>query len=230
MRTANPDNIRNDFIAGLADIKDALIDVTNRGVAAKSRLHVVEYSYLAASILLEGFVSDLFVAYINKKNGPFVNHIVGKMRIEAADEIAKRAAQFATVDITSHLTLDKIRQILDPRDWNVSFTTTGDLKAKANLWLDAPFKNHFANLNAHHGALLEATKATRNYLAHRSGTAQKAMQLALVNPNLTQEFRRGANQVKSVGSFLDSTPPGQQQTRLNYYLSELNAIARQLCP
>lgn len=230
MRTANPNNIRDDFLEGLQDIQDALTDTIGKGITQKSRLHMVEYSYMAASILLEGFISDLFVAYINKENTPFVLYLTQKMRIEADDEYAKRAKIFAAVDIGSHLTLEKIRQILDPRDFNVAFSTVGDLKGKANQWLSAPFKSYFNNLSAPHAALLEATKATRNYLAHRSGASQKAMQDALAHTNLTQDFRRGANKVISVGSYLDSTPPSFQQTRLAYYIAELRVIAQQLCP
>lgn len=230
MRTANPNNIRDDFLAGLQDIEDALTDITGKGITQKSRLHVVEYSYLAASILLEGFISDLFVTYINRKNSTFVAYVTSRMKIEATEEISKRAIPFAVVDISSHLTLEKIRKILDPKDWNVSFATSADLKAKAGLWLDNPYKTYFTSLSAHHGALLEATKAARNYLAHRSGASQTALQSALTHSDLAPGFRRGTNNVKSVGSFLDSTPPGERQTRLTFYLSELRAIARQLCP
>ncbi|MFE8728945.1 hypothetical protein [Aeromonas hydrophila] len=230
MRTANPHNIRDDFLAGLQDIETALTDITGKGITQKSRLHVVEYSFLAASILLEGFISDLFVAYINKKNAPFVAYVTTRMTIEATDEVSKRAIPFAAVDIGSHLTLEKIRQILDPRDWNVSFATSADLKAKAGQWLDIPFKIHFTSLSTSHDALLEATKAVRNYLAHRSGASQTAMQAALAHNNLAAGFRRASNNVKSVGSFLDSTPPGGRQTRLKFYLDELQAIAQQLCP
>ena len=230
MRTANPSNIRDDFLIALDDIKDAVDDITGKGVAQKSRRHAVEYSYLAASILLEGFISDLFVAYINKKNTSFVAHLTGKMKIESDDLVSKRAIQYATVDIASHLTLEKIRQILDPRDWNVSFSTTADLKAKAGQWLDAPYCGYFTSLSAPHGAMLDATKATRNYLAHRSGASQIAMQAALALPSLTLGFRRGTNNVISVGSFLDSTPLGGVQTLLFFYISELKSIAAHLCP
>jgi hypothetical protein len=230
MRTANPQNIKADFLSGLKDIEDALADVTGKGILPKTKLHVAEYSFLAASVLLESFISDLFVAYINKKNGPFVAYLVGRMTIEATEEHAKRAIPLASVDIGSHLTLDKIRQVLDPNSWNLTFATAGDLKAKANQWLAAPYKANFNGISNAHGALLETTKSVRNYLAHRSGASLSTMQAALTNARLPVGFRRGANKVHSVGSFLDSTPPGGGQTRLATYLLELNAIAAQLCP
>jgi len=230
MRTANPQNIKADFLSGLKDVEDALTDVVGMGILPKTKLHVAEYSFLAASVLLEGFISDLFVGCINKKNGPFVSYLVGRMTIESTDEYAKRAILLASVDIGSHLTLDKIRQVLDPNSWNIIFATAGDLKAKANQWLDDPYKANFNGISNAHGALLETTKSIRNYLAHRSGASRNTMQTALTNTRLPAGFRRGANQVHSVGSFLDSTPPGAGQTRLSTYIVELRAIAAQLCP
>lgn len=230
MRTANPQSIKADFLAGLKDIEDAFADVAAKGVSPKTRLHVAEYSFLAASILLEGFVSDLFVVCINKRNGPFVDYLTSRMKIEAVDDHAKRAIPLASVDIESHLTLEKIRQVLDPNSWNLTFSTAGDLKGKANQWLDDPYKANFNGLSNAHGALLEATKSVRNYLAHRSGASKVTMQAALINARLPAQFRRGTNRVHSVGSFLDSVPAGGGQTRLAAYLTELRAIAGQLCP
>lgn len=230
MRTANPQNIKDDFLSGLQDVEDALADVVGKGILPKTRLHITESSFLAASVLLEGFINDLFVACINKKNGPFVNYLIGRMTIESNDDHAKRAIQFASLDIGSHLTLEKIRQVLDPNSWNISFPTAGDLKGKANQWLDDPYKTNFNGISNAHGALLETTKAIRNYLAHRSGASKVTMQAALINARLPTDFQRGANQVHSVGSFLDSTPPGAAQTRLATYFTELKAIANQLCP
>lgn len=230
MRTADPTNIKTDFLSGLTDVEIVLANVTGVPLPVSSKNLIAEYSFLGASVLLEGYVSDLFVAYINKKSGPFVSALTGKMKVESDDSFAKRAISLATVDIASHLTLDKIRNILDPKGWNVTFATSADMKAKAGTWLDAPYSAYFTGMSARHCALLEATKAIRNYLAHRSSASQATMQAALANADLTAGFMRGANQVHKVGSFLDSTPAGSTKTRLQFYLSELKSIAVHLCP
>lgn len=230
MRTANPATIKSDFLSGLRDVESALAKVASVNMPVTSKNLIAEYSFLSASVLLEGYVSDLFVAYINKKSGPFVSSLTRHMKIESDDDLAKRAIALATVDITSHLTLDKIRSILDPKGWNVTFSTSADMKRKAGLWLDLPFKSHFTGLSAKHCATLEATKAIRNYLAHRSSNSKKTMQDVLQNSDLTIGFMRGPNKVNKVGSFLDSTPNGCTKTRIQFYLLELKAIAIQLCP
>lgn len=230
MRTADPQNIKSDFLAGIQDVEDALDAVTGSTVAVKSRNIIAEYSFLGAAILLEGFISDLFVAYINKDNKRFVNAMTGQMAMTSKDDTASRAISFAHIDIATHLTIEKIRKILDPKGWNVSFIDSVDLKRKGGLWLAPPYRTHFTGLSPSHSALFEATKSVRNFLAHRSKASLDMMQTSLQAPNLPQGFRRGANMVHAVGSFLDSKPPASAHTRIEAYLQEVRAIANQLCP
>ncbi|MGC5804181.1 hypothetical protein SNK19_13010 [Ralstonia pseudosolanacearum] len=230
MRTADPQNIKTDFLEGLLDVEHALDAVTASTVALKSRNLIAEYSFLGAAVLLEGFVSDLFVACINKKSGRFVGAMSGLMTMTATDETARRAIAFAEIDISTHLTLEKIRKILDPKGWNVSFTNSADLKAKAGRWLEDPFRARFTGLSQAHSAVFDATKSVRNFLAHRSSGSLETMQLALASQTLPAGFKRAANKVHSVGSFLDSVPPGAAQTRIKSYLQEVRAIAGHLWP
>ncbi|WP_186208238.1 hypothetical protein [Burkholderia gladioli] len=230
MRTADPQNIKVDFLRGLQDVEDALDAVTASTVTQKSRNLIAEYSFLGAAVLLEGFVSDLFVACINKDSSRFVGAMAGLMTMTATDDTAKRAIAFAEIDISTHLTLDKIRKILDPKGWNVGFNDSADLKAKAGQWLENPFRARFTGLSQAHSAVFDATKSVRNFLAHRSSASLATMQAALASPTLPAGFRRAANKVHSVGSFLDSVPPGAAQIRIKSYLLEVRAIAEHLWP
>lgn len=230
MRTASPNNIKADFLAGLMDVESTFTGVSATPLTPTSKNLISEYAFLGASILLEGYISDLFVAYINKANGSFVSYLTGKMQIATTDEYAKRASGFASIDIASHLTLEQIRSVIDHRDWNVTFATSADLKQKAGMWLEDPYKSHFLNLSNNSCAVIEATKAIRNFLAHRSGAAQNSMQIALSNSTLNAGLTRGSNQVHKVGSFLDSRPVAGAQRRIDQYLTEFKTIANQLCP
>lgn len=230
MRTANPSNIKTDFLLALQDVEDAHDAVAASTVALKSRNLITEYGFLGAAILLEGFVSDLFVACINKASSRFVGAMTGLMNISATDEAAKRAIAFAQIDISTHLTLDKIREILDPKGWNVGFVDSADLKSKAGQWLEDPYRERFTDLSPAQSALFDTTKSVRNFLAHRSKASLEKMQEALAAPNLPPGFRRAANQVHSVGSFLDSVPPGLAQTRIKSYLHEVRNITGHLWP
>lgn len=230
MRTAEPNNIKTDFLAGLQDILDTFIGISRTALSSASKNLMAEYSFLGASILLEGFISDLFVAYINRKNGPFVSYLTSRMQVQATDEHAKRASSLASIDIASHLKLDQIRQILDPRDYNVTFHTSAVLKSRAAQWLDAPHSGYFISLTSMNCAVMDTIKAVRNYLAHRSGASKTAMQTALLNADLPAELRRGAHKVSMVGSYLDAKPTPTSARRLETYLAQCTAIANRLCP
>ncbi|WP_124180368.1 hypothetical protein [Pseudomonas aeruginosa] len=232
MRTADPQNIKADFLKGLRDVEDVLNGVsgTNLGVASKNL--VVEYAFLGASILLEGFISDLFVAYINKKNEKFVGYLTSRMNISSDDSYARQAINnnHASVDIGSHLTVEAIRNILDPKSYNITFPTAGEMKASANKWLSAPYDGQIAGISARHSSMLDAIKSIRNYLAHRSSYSSVTMQASLIGKNLPAQFKRNKKKVEKVGYFLESMGVGYKVRRVDFFISELRDIANQLCP
>jgi hypothetical protein len=65
MRTADPKSTRTDFIAALKDVRTAFTSSNGSNIPDGSKKLVAEYSFLAAAILLEGFLSDLVVAYVS---------------------------------------------------------------------------------------------------------------------------------------------------------------------
>lgn len=96
MRTIDPQNIKTDYLAALGDVRDTFNAANASGISATSKKLISEFSFLSASILLEGFISDLFVAYINRDNSVFVGYLLGKMSVDTGDSHAKRAKNFAS--------------------------------------------------------------------------------------------------------------------------------------
>jgi hypothetical protein len=230
MRTANPNSIRDDFVAALADVRTTFISAENSNIAGGGKKLITEFSFLSAAILLEGYISDLFVAYINRDDTAFAAHLVGHMKIETNDPFATEAKGFASISIRKHLTTAEIRSVLDSKDYNVTFPTVAAMKAGAGKWLSNADKLHFHNISAAHGAVIEATKAIRNFLAHRSPASKATMQNALTNAHLPADLRRGQHQIKDAGSFLRAKPTPPQPHRLALYLTQLEQIATSLCP
>ena len=229
MRTANPGNIKSDFLSALQDVSNSLTSISSTP-AGRSKDLLLEYLFLGASILLEGFISDLFVAYINRNPDAFAGYLTQRMSVDTEDDYAKRARKYASIDIASHLTMEQIRSILDPRDWNIVFINSSDMKKKAGQWLRPPYKAYFNTLPSDTCAAIEATKAVRNFLAHRSRAAEDSMQKALLNARLPAPLRRGANKVHNVGSFLNSVPVATTQRRSELYLAKIQSVANHLCP
>lgn len=199
-------------------------------IPASGKKLISEFSFLSAAILLEGFISDLFVAYINRDNSVFVGYLVGKMSIDVSDTHAKRAKNFASISIGQHLSSANIRSVLDWRDYNITFPSVAEMKAGAGQWLADPYKGYFTGIPADQSATLAATKSIRNFLAHRSAASKSGVQTALIAADLPVALRRGQHNIRDVGSFLRSRPAPQTPFRLDQYLLALQQIAHALCP
>lgn len=227
MRTQNPANIRADFEAAINEVRSAVTAAEQAIGTDPPRKLVTEYSFVATAALFEGFVSDLVVAYINQNSQTFRNYLLGLISITATDEFAKRARQHVVTGMP-HLTVEDIRKILDPSDYNVTFPTTGDMKAAAGRWLSPDDSDHFTATTAQHCAVIDLTKGVRNFLAHRSQAADTAMQAVLQAIDLPPELRRGQNCVQDVGAFLRAQQGGR--SRFEHFIDLLSGLAQQFCP
>lgn len=230
MRTINPASIKNDFLSAIGDIKTTHAATTIPTIPSKSRKLISEYSFLSAAILLEGYISDLFIAYINRDGSRFSTYLTGKMTIDTKDEYAKRAVSLASIELNKHITTAEIKSIIDDRDFNVTFPETGKMVGAANMWLTNTYATRFTTLTPAQKASLDAIRGIRNFLAHRSKASKDKMQDLLANASLPAPLKRGANKVKDVGSFLESKPQPMLPARINSYLDEAVSLAGIFCP
>lgn len=227
MRTLDPANIRADFDASIVDIETAF-DAAEVGVQADGpKKLIAEYLFVAAAALFESYVSDLFVAYINRNSERFRVHVLGKMNIETTDEYAKRSVQYVEKSMP-HLSVDRIREILDPTGFNVTFPTTDKMKEAAGKWLADTDKARFTSTSTQQCAVIDFIKAVRNYLAHRSQSADNKMQDVLSAIDLPGELRRGNKNVADVGAYLRAMQANQR--RLKHAITQMRGLAAQLHP
>lgn len=227
MRTQDPANIRADFESAIADVETAITASEQSVAADAAKKLIAEYAFVSVATLLEGFVSDLFVAYINRNSQRFRDHLLNLVALKADDDYAKRAVPFVETSMP-HLTVDQIRSILDSRGYNITFPTTDKMKQSAGTWLSDADKLCFTGTTPQECAIIDVTKAVRNFLAHRSQTADTTMQAALVSADLPAELKRAVNNVADVGVYLRSKQNGD--SRLKYLIQQLRALASKLCP
>ncbi len=152
------------------------------------------------------------------------------MTIQADDKYAKRAVTLASLDIRRHLTASEIRSVIDERDFNVTFPETGRMKSAANQWLAAAHSAGFINITSAQVASLDVIRAMRNFLAHRSKSSKDTLQATLVVPALPADLKRGKNNIKDVGSYLESKPDPGKDARINLLLDEITVLAGKFCP
>lgn len=230
MRKMDPKGVRGDFDDAVADVGQALGDVVAANVTQKTRKLVAESSFLSAAVLWEGFVSDIFVAYVNRDFSAYSRHAQAQLKQHAESKWGADVVRSVDLDLKSHIKADRVRQLLDNRGFNVTFKSSDDMVARASDWLAARYANRFGALAASDKASIDASSAIRNYLAHRSKSSKARMDTALVDQHLPQHLKRGAHKIHDVGSFLIATPVGAATRRVDLYLDALRAAASTICP
>ncbi len=227
MRTQVPKTISTDLLAAIQDVESAHMAVEAGVPGDPHRKLVTEYLFVATAALLEGFISDLFVAYINRTSDTFRKHLLKQITFSSSDDFAKRALQHVGNEMP-HLNVDQIRHILDPRGYNLTFDTTAEMKTHAGLWLSPADAVRFTGCSKQQCAFIDSVKAVRNFLAHRSQSADDKMQEALNAADLPTDQKRGAKKVLDVGAHLRAISHGQSRFRRS--LAHVRRLATQLCP
>lgn len=184
---------------------------------------------MTVAILWEGFVSDLFVAFISIDSISFKKFILSGISVRPNDDKSnqhKRAIGIAKINLPNSFSAPQIRSIVDSQDYNVTFSSVSEMCKHAGIWLSPTHKQGFRALSQKQKAFLAVVRTTRNFLAHRSQAAAKDMNVALQDNHLPTGIKRGINKIEDVGAFVIAGNP----KRLLLFIGELKEIANLLCP
>lgn len=228
MRKISQAAVRDDFRAQLADIRS----FHNKGLTAftssAEESTLTEHTLLATAVSWEGFVSDMFIALINNDatsflaqiNNSFVTHI-------NASSMPKRVFNtFGSLTYPPHLSKEQVQSLANGIGNNVTFSNYADLDQKARQWLSPAHAPLFQGIRGPQKAVVDATIALRNHVAHRSNRSKAAMDAAVAVPALhTTGLKRQANKFSNVGAWLKAVPPGKRDTRLTLLIDCLDGIA-----
>lgn len=229
MRKSDPNDVRTDFAAGLADV----IAFYNAADAAltgdKNKTLLVEHSFLAAAVLWESFVSDLLIACVNRDASRFAVHLKDALETDLAPKQREIYSRYASLTIPQHIKKADVVSLIDASGSNITFSNFASLEDAAGRWLAPRHAARITGRSSLEKATVNATISIRNHIAHRSQRSLKAMNIALVNGVFHNTGRgRGANEVRHVGPFLKAIPVGMQASRINIYLTAMGAIGAAL--
>jgi hypothetical protein len=226
MRKIDPDGVRDDFIAAITWV-EALGGLVEDAPGAPQQLS--ELQLLAAVVYWEGFLTDLFVAYLNRDSARFTNDLRQRISQSVEGKFGRTAAANVSFKVGPHLNRDTVINLLDPQGRNLSFSSADDLLAKARQLLPRATAQRFeATLRRGDRALIDAWTAIRNFVAHRSRAAKSEMNRALADQRLRGCFRRGVNQINSVGRYLCARSAPGYRPRLEIILRKMRRFARRL--
>ncbi len=227
MRKISPDDVRDDFRQQLAD----LTTFHNTGFAAftseTDQSTLTEHSLLAAAVTWEGFVSDMFIAYINRDATRFKQHLKDSFDTHLATSSTPKRVfdMFGALTLPAHLKKADVLALANGMGNNITFSNFDLLEQKASTWLIAAHAAKFSGLTAQQKAVVNSVIALRNHIAHRSQRSLDAMNEVLGRGVLHPTgIKRLGNRFHNVGAWLKSTPVGYNQTRFAIIMTILSGI------
>lgn len=233
MKKANPDSVRDSFSSDL----NALGSFYDRAAAslsstshAKADLSLLaEGVFVSASVLLEAFLSDLFIVYINRNASQLMQFEKARSSEMLAKKVSRWYADHTRFPNLQHIPVADLRSHLDSRGFNLTFKDAAQLKSRAQEWLVSQYSSGFSSLSAADERLLDAVRAVRDCLAHQSQASRSGMNealRALADDAVNAPLARTTNRVNTVSAYLKATVGGS--TRLAHYFDRLRTIGDSL--
>lgn len=235
MRKVRPQDVKQDFANFVAErlayfqrVETALLGTQHEkrdiSTLAETTLHAVYVAF-------ECFLSDLFLAYMNRDFSQYQSTLIAKIASSNRDKFGQWAESRVSFARVAHMKVEQIESILDPESYNLTFKSVNVLKQRAAEWLAAPLRNGITGISEPDSRLIDCVHAIRNFIAHQSPNAKSLMNSALATvvqgnacPNI--HLGRGAHDVHDIGAFLKSSMAGQR--RVQRYADRLSAIAATL--
>jgi len=229
LRKIQPTFVRDDFIAQISEIRNFYAAGLAGLIGDAQHSRLTEHMLIALAVSWEGFVSDMFIAYINRDPSQFTNHLRNSL-IEHLATSSKPEAVFKNygkLSFPKHFTKQDVQSLANSNGNNITYSSFARLKDGAKVLLAPAHLAQFNAISNPNQAMINALLALRNHIAHRSVRSSEAMNAALAIGALhTTGLKRSTNKVNNVGAWLKAQPPAKKESRMHLLLNQFEAIAK----
>jgi hypothetical protein len=227
MRKIDAASVKADFATLARDLLSFHTRVETSLDTKRDISTLAETTALRLAVIWEGFVSDLFVAYINRDCSTYAAHLQRAFEGEFSGKQKEIFQQFGALSFPAHMDRATVLALVDRQEQNITFRNAQEMRDRARQWLIAADQARFQALNGRDRASIDLLVSIRNHLAHGSKGSLDRMNAALAAPALQPTgLQRGGNGVYNVGSYLKAVHLGQ--TRLIRIFNEMTRIAAAL--
>lgn len=235
MRKMDPADVRADFAALVTErlAHFARLEARLRGTEHEKRdLSLLSETTLhAVYVAFECFLSDLFLAYINRDFSQYQSTMAARISDSVKTKFGVWAAGRLNFNAVKHIKVVDLESLLDPDNYNLTFKSSTDLRQKANDWIASPQRSAIVSMTTPDSRLIDTVHSIRNFIAHNSPSSKAKMNDALLTivtgvgcPNTN--LGRGPRKIQDAGAFLKSVNGGER--RVQRFASRLGAIAAAL--
>jgi hypothetical protein len=233
MNKKRPNEIRSYF----GSEGDSLIAFFNAAAAGfsgtphqdKNLTMLAELVFLNSYVAFEAFLSDLFLAYINKKSISYQHTQEAKIKKLIKEEFGDWYSNRISMSKAQHLTVEEVQSLIDPNGFNITFGSSTEIKRLAGGWIAQEFRNRIFTLTDNDFLFIDCAREMRNTIAHkskRSLTAMNTLLRSIPNGSTIDFIRRPANDVRTVGVFLKARSNGN--LRVLHCIERLKDIASRM--
>ncbi|MEO8330618.1 MAG: hypothetical protein ABI586_11470, partial [Candidatus Nanopelagicales bacterium] len=137
MRKISPKNVKDDFRQQLADLTQFHHTGFGAFPTESDQSTLTEHSLLAAAVIWEGFVSDMFIAYVNRDATRFKGHLKASFEdhLRTASTPKRVFDAFGTLTLPVHLKKADVQALANSLGNNITFPNFGDLEQRSSTWL-----------------------------------------------------------------------------------------------
>ena len=229
----DPCKIRDSFAESVQRIYGLYANLKDRATDAE-RSVLAEQTLVSLAVAFETFTSDLVVALICKQPDLYLHSLSEDMkRALLSASYSHPQIQYLTSDVPKKPSTDELRQIILGSGDNLAFPETQRLK---EFLTKRVARDLVFDIEKEDAIFLDLLKALRNFCAHRSPKAARAL-----NGQLRQAYHDhkvkdtvvcrvlGQNSdltARTIGSYLKKRAPScGQQTRIEFIAIKLREIA-----
>lgn len=248
----DPDRVIHKFQEELVPLRtlwSEMLDTLGAGRGLPSELtverlqkEVTADSFLRLAVAFEAFRSEWHITAIHKRSQAFAEHLRDQVdRRLNGDDKTQAARNFTHLNLPSSLSLQRVRDLVDPLGRNVTVSASPPRKEqawekRAKQELEAPYRTAVTQLPTEDWRLMRAVETLRNHLAHRSAHSVDEMNSALLalDANRDGELKpKGLQRIKSDGvpRYLwawSTGSGGPPRARMGLYYERLNDLADRL--
>src|SRR5689334_3047435 len=114
MRKRDPENVKADLDVALGNV-EAMLSAALPATTSAARQQLCEAAFLAAAVLWEGFVSDLFIAHLNRDLSRYLSFVERAVVQSAQEKYGKAVILGVSLKHPKHLNVKSIAEMIDPQ-------------------------------------------------------------------------------------------------------------------
>ncbi|MGA2736725.1 MAG: hypothetical protein ABSG65_04665 [Bryobacteraceae bacterium] len=187
---------------------------------------LVEQLVLGVTVLWEGFIHDLIVAYVEQRPEECVRYHRDRVT-QSIREKNQIFLTWMTINVPAVLTKSDIELMVDPKGWNITAESAAVLTKLTNQILAGAIARKFA-LNEPDGKFFDFAVSIRNYLSHRSAGSLAILRTKLADFQKVDKASPLRGKLTDVGPYLSRQLRGAPGSRAKVIAQNLGALAAKL--